>query len=215
MFYKKRRDKAIENIDKFFDTIDQALLVFSEGVKNYLYTNTEAFNGNLQTMTRLENEAELLRREIESGLYSQSSLVRLRGDIMRLLEALDHIIDTLNDNLFQFEIEKPYFPLELNSDFLKLTELSTQAVETAIPAAKAYFRMTESITEKIHRVYFYEKETDKLAKSLKRKVFHNMDELKLSQKFHLRYFALHIEELSVAAAKVADQLSVMSVKRSI
>lgn len=215
MFYRKRRNKTIENIDKFFDTIDQALLVFSEGVKNYLYTNTEAFNGNLQTITRLEGEAELLRREIEAGLYSQSNLVRLRGDIMRLLEALDHIIDTLNDNLFQFEIEKPYFPLELNADFLKLTELSTQAVETAIPAAKAYFRIAESITEKIHRVYFYEKETDKQAKALKRKVFHNMDGLKLSQKFHLRYFALHIEELSVAAAKVADQLSVMSVKRSI
>ena len=135
MLYQKRINKIIGDIDKFFDTIDQALLIFGEGVKNYLYTNVEAFKGNLQTMTRLENEAELLRREIEAGLYRQSSLVRLRGDIMRLLEALDHIIDTLNDNLFQFEIERPFIPVELNADFLKLTELSTQAVETAIPAA--------------------------------------------------------------------------------
>ena len=137
MLYQKRINKIIGDIDKFFDTIDQALLIFGEGVKNYLYTNVEAFKGNLQTMTRLENEAELLRREIEAGLYRQSSLVRLRGDIMRLLEALDHIIDTLNDNLFQFEIERPFIPVELNADFLKLTELSTQAVETAIPAAKS------------------------------------------------------------------------------
>ncbi len=42
-----------------------------------------------------------------------------------------------------------------------------------------------------------------------------MDELRLSQKFHLRYFALHIEEISMEAEKVADQLSVMSIKRSI
>lgn len=125
MLYQKRINKIIGDIDKFFDTIDQALLIFGEGVKNYLYTNVEAFKGNLQTMTRLENEAELLRREIEAGLYRQSSLVRLRGDIMRLLEALDHIIDTLNDNLFQFEIERPFIPVELNADFLKLTELST------------------------------------------------------------------------------------------
>lgn len=124
MLYQKRINKIIGDIDKFFDTIDQALLIFGEGVKNYLYTNVEAFKGNLQTMTRLENEAELLRREIEAGLYRQSSLVRLRGDIMRLLEALDHIIDTLNDNLFQFEIERPFIPVELNADFLKLTELS-------------------------------------------------------------------------------------------
>lgn len=157
MLYQKRINIIIGDIDKFFDTIDQALLIFGEGVKNYLYTNVEAFKGNLQTMTRLENEAELLRREIEAGLYRQSSLVRLRGDIMRLLEALDHIIDTLNDNLFQFEIERPFIPVELNADFLKITELSTQAVETAIPAAKAYFRTSDSITEKVHRVYFYEK----------------------------------------------------------
>ena len=137
MLYQKRINKIIGDIDKFFDTIDQALLIFGEGEKNYLYTNVEAFKGNLQTMTRLENEAELLRREIEAGLYRQSSLVRLRGDIMRLLEALDHIIDTLNDNLFQFEIERPFIPVELNADFLKLTELSTQAVETAIPDRKS------------------------------------------------------------------------------
>jgi hypothetical protein len=41
-----------------------------------------------------------------------------------------------------------------------------------------------------------------------------MNSLKLSEKFHLRYFALHIEELSRASEKVADQLSVMSVKRT-
>ncbi len=129
------------------------MLIFGEGVRNYLYPNVAAFKGNLQPIDRLENEAELLRREIEAGLSRQSSLVRL-GDIMRLLEALDHIIDTLNDNLFQFEIERPFIPVELNADFLKLTELSTQAVETAIPAAKAYFRTSDSVTEKVHRVYF-------------------------------------------------------------
>ncbi len=215
MFFQKRINKSIESIDKFFDTIDQALLIFKDGVKNYLYNDVEAFNDNLQTMVRLESDAELTRREIEGSLYRQSSLIRSRGDIVRLLERMDHIIDILNNNLFQFEIEHPYIPAELNADFMKLTELSTLAVETTIPAAKAYFRTPEVITEKIHRVYFYEKETDKQAKALKRKVFHEMNALKLSEKFHLRYFALHIEELSRAAENTADQLSVMAVKRTV
>ena len=55
MLYQKRINKIIGDIDKFFDTIDQALLIFSEGVKNYLYNNAEAFSDNLQTITRLEN----------------------------------------------------------------------------------------------------------------------------------------------------------------
>ena len=213
MFFQKRINKTVENIDKFFDTIDQAHLIFKDGVKNYLYNDVEAFGDNLQTMMRLEAEAELIRREIEGNLYRHSALVRSRGDVMRLLERVDHIIDLLNNDLFQFEIERPYIPVELNADFLKLTDLSMLAVETTIPAAKAYFRTPEAITEKIHRVYFYEKEADKQAKALKRKVFQGMENLKLSEKFHLRYFALHIEELSHAAEKVADQLSVMTIRR--
>ena len=44
---------------------------------------------------------------------------------------------------------------------------------------------------------------------------HDMDFLKLSEKFHLRYFALHIEDLSKADVKVAEQLSVMAIKRNL
>ena len=215
MFKSRKKARAFESIDRFFDTIDKSLLVFNEGVKNYLYHDTAAFSENLKTIAQLENEAETLRRSIESNLYRSPSMSKVRGDIMRLLEVMDHIIDTINNNLFQFEIEMPYIPVEFNADFLRLTSLSIQAVETTIPAAKAYFKNSQAIAEKIHRVYFYEKEADIQAKALKRKVFHDNDSLKLSQKFHLRYFALHIEEISLAAEKVADQLSVMSIKRGV
>lgn len=213
MFKFKQTNDTINNINTFFDTIDRALIVFKEGTKNYLYNHTEQFNTNLESMTAFENEADTLRHQIEGNIYSLSSLARVRGDIIRLIENMDDIVDILESSLFQFEIERPYIPAELYADFIKLTELSTMAVESLIPAAKAYFKHPENINEKIHRVYFYEKETDKQAQSLKRKIFHDLNTLKLSEKFHLRYFALHIENLSDAAEKAADQLLIMSIKR--
>lgn len=211
----KRHNTTIENLGKFFDTIDQSLLVFGEGVRNYLYQNPESFGVNLQAITKLENEAELVRREMEAELYRQSSLIRMRGDILRLLERMDNLIDTVNDDLYQFDIERPFIPAELNSDFTKLLELSIQAAADTIPAAKAYFNDPEAVSDKVRRVYFYQKEADETGKAIKRRVFQGMDELKLSQKFHLRYFALHIEDLASAAVRVADQLSVMTIKRSL
>lgn len=62
MFGHKQTRNTIENINKFFDTIDQALLVFKDGVKNYLYGHTELFYGNMQTMNTLETETNSLRR---------------------------------------------------------------------------------------------------------------------------------------------------------
>ncbi len=215
MFASRQINATIEDIDKFFDTVDQSVLVFREGVKNYLYSHTSQFNDNLQNIARLESESNALRRKIECALYLRSSLARSRSDIMELLEMMDHIVGTLSKNLFQFEIEMPYFPAELNAEFVKLAELSALSVESVIPAAKAYFRSPDTITEKIHRVYFYEKEAGKQAQSIKRHVFHDMTSLKLSEKFHLRYFALHIEEVSDAAEKAGDLLSVMAIKRTL
>lgn len=212
--FTKRINRTIENLDKFLDAVDQAQLVFKSGLKNYLYNETPAFNDDIQNIIRLKSEAEGLRRDIETDLYKQSAFVRMRGDVMRLLERIDHIIDKIANNLDQFEIETPFIPVELNADYLRLTELATQAVETAIPAAKAFFRTPDVIFDRVHRVYFYAGETGKQAQNLKHRVFHELDSLKLSQKIHLRYFALHIEELAGAAAKVADQLSVMAIKRN-
>lgn len=214
MFDLKGRNKTIQEIDSFFDTIDEGILVFKSGVRNYLFHNTEQFTDNLQTVTRLESTSSELRRNIENELYTHYLMADVRGDVLRLLERMEGIVDILKRNLFQFEVEIPHIPVELNGDFIKLVETSTLSVESIIPAAKAYFRTPDRISEKIHRVYFYEKETNKLAQSIKRRVFHDMNQLKLSEKFHLRYFTLHIEELSIAAEKTADLLSVMAIKRN-
>ena len=215
MFGKRKADKLIEDIDRYFDLMDQSVLVFKDGVRNYLYSNADDFNANLQKMSVLESETDVLRREIENALYTQTALVRSRGDIMRLFEKTRNIMDILNDSLFQFEIETPFISKELNPEFMKLTEFSTLAVEAVVPAAKAYFKSPETIPDKISRAYFYEKEAVKYSQTIKRTVFHNMPSLKLSEKFHLRYFALHIENLSKAAENVADQLAVMAIRRTL
>lgn len=215
MLGRKKINKLIDDIDRYFDLMDHAVLVFKDGVRNYLYSNKEDFNSNLQKMSAIESETEVLRREIENALYTQTALVRSRSDVMRLFEKTKNITDILNDSLFQFEIETPFIPSELNQEFMKLTEFSTLAVEAVIPAAKAYFRAPETVPDKISRAYFYEKEAVKYSQTIKRRVFHNMPGLKLSEKFHLRYFALHIENLSKAAENVADQLAVMAIRRTL
>ena len=216
IFSRKNTTSLITSIDKLLDIMDHSLLVFRDGVKDYLYDDETGFDENLVSMATLESEAGEIIREIERSLYSRGYLIRARGDIMRLLERLDHIINIISVDLVQFEIEAPNIPVELRKEFMKLTELASLSVESSVPGAKAYFTAPKDVVETTNRVYFYEKEAVKLSQSIKRTVFHNMSEdLKLSEKFHLRYFALHIEDLAKAAVKVAEQLSVMAIKRSL
>lgn len=208
-----KANKSVELIDQFLNCVDQSLLLFKEGVKNYLYSNTENFNGNLQSLANSEIESDKLRRKIENTMFTQSLMPELRGDLMRLLEELDNIIDQAKKNLFQFDVEMPHFPAELIPDFIRLTQISVSAAESVIPAAKCYFTDPVNVNEKIHRVYFYEKEADLLADIIRRRIFREMNDLNLSEKFHLRYFTLHIEIISDTAEKVADLLSIMAIKR--
>jgi len=211
----KNAKKVIDDIEEFFNTIDKGVLVFKEGVNNYLHGNQEAFNNNIAMMARLEADADNLRREIESKLYTHSLMPQLRGDILRLLEEMDDIIDMAKKSLFQFDVEVPNIPAELNQDLILLTDMCVSSVSSVIPAARAYFRTPDTVKDQIHRVYFYEKEADKLAEGIKRRTFRQMPDLKLSEKFHVRYFTLHIETVSDSAEKVADLLSIMAIKRTI
>jgi hypothetical protein len=215
MFNFKHAKKSIDIIEQFLSLIDQGSLIFKDGVRNYLLGNRENFEDNLKTLSNLSAEADIKKREIENILYTQSLMPQLRGDILKLLEELNNIIDLAKTNLFEFDVEVPFIPSELNQDLIKLTELSVLAIDSLIPAARDYFSNPDSVKEKLHRVYLYEKETDKLASSIKRRVFQTIPQLKLSEKFHLRYFTLHIEILSDVAKNAADLLSIMALKRAI
>ena len=50
---QKTTDRLIDIIDKYFDTLDSSLLVYKEGVRNYLYSNRKEFEDNLQAIKRV------------------------------------------------------------------------------------------------------------------------------------------------------------------
>ena len=215
MFTRKSTKRTVENLDKFFDIADQCLLVFEEGVKSYLYEEEARFATAVENISKLESEADDVRHQSDMDIYRQAGISGFRGDILRLTERLEHIVYVLSNDLFQFEVERPFIPITLRTDYLLLLELSVKAAGTAIPASRTFFRSPKNILDTLHRVYFYQKEADRKAKALKRKVFQEMSDLKLSEKFHLRYFALHIEDLAMGAVKIADQLTVMSVRNAV
>ena len=205
--------KLILEIDEFFDAIDNGSLVFKEGVSNYLKGDTDKFAENLKAIDKLEAKADSIRRKVENDLYAHSLLPQHRGDILRLMEKCDDTLDLMKENLYQFDVEIPLIPKKLNTDILKLAKISVSAIDALIPAARAFFKDPLTVKDKIHRVYFFEKEADKLANNIKRKVFHEFPNLTLSEKIHLRYFTLHIENVSDAAEVVADILSILAIKR--
>jgi uncharacterized protein Yka (UPF0111/DUF47 family) len=77
-----------------------------------------------------------------------------------------------------------------------------------------YFTKPFEVKDHLHKVYFYEKEADKISDALKRNIFSDTS-LDLSQKMHLRYFTSRVELITDMAEEVADLLFIFVIKQSI
>ena len=210
-----RTTKALENkIDEYLDDVSSGLLVFVEGVKHYMRKQQEGFQSNIETIDQLEGKADRLRRSIENDLYTHSLIPEHRGDVLGLLETLDDVIDTAKETLNQFDVENPYIPEKFYDEYIELAEIASKAGEAVVQAARAFFKEVKLVQDHLHKVYFYEKEADKLGYRIKRKAF-QQENMELCQKFHLRYFALHIDTLADMAERVADRLAIYTIKRTI
>lgn len=210
-----RTTKALEGeIDEYLDHVSQGVLVFVQCVKEFLNEEWQRFEDHIKTIDKLEGKADSLRRNIEINLYRQSLIPEHRGDVLGLLESMDDVIDTSKETINQFDVERPYIPEEYHKGFVELAELASNAAESVVLASRAFFKEVKLVKDHLHKVYFYEKEADKISNRIKRNAF-SSDKIDLSQKFHIRYFALHIDTVADRAEDVADRLAIYTIKRTI
>ena len=211
LFTRTTKDLILKS-DEFFDNIDLGLLVFREGIKTYLAGDKESFDRHVQKVELLENNADRLQRSIENEMVTHSILPRHRGEVSSMIDLLDEIIDTIKSSITEFSIESPDIPASLHDRCISIMEASVSAGEELIPAARAYFKAPHTVREKLLKVYYFESETDTLIKDTIKFIFHDMNELDLAKKAHLRYIIHHIGNISDNAQKAADMLSTMAIK---
>ncbi len=208
------RSRQLERqVDNFLDIANQAALVFPAGIEYFLAGREHDFEDMIKRVTALEAEADHLRRDVETELYTHTLIPESRGDVLALLENTDQVINSCKDTLKQFEIEIPDIPEEFHYSYNQLAQKSAASMEALVRAVRAFFKAPMSVGDYLHKVHYFERESDRIAEDLKRAIFRS--ELDLARKSHLRYFAFHIEQLADLAENVADRLAIYTIKRSV
>ena len=113
--FTRTTKNLIIRIDEFFDNIDLGLLVFREALKAYLDNDLEAFERHLKKVDGLENSADRLQREIENEMITHSVLPQQREEVVKLIDVLDEIIDSVKSSLTEIDIERPEIPSSLST----------------------------------------------------------------------------------------------------
>ena len=208
----KKSKILVTQINEFLDMVSRGSIIFRNGIREYLDGEIACFENTIIEISKLENRADELRHSIENQLYMNSLIPEIRGDVLGLLENMDTVINAEKKSLNQFSVEMPVIPVEYGKDYLALADVCMSSAEALVTAIRAFFHDFNMVKNYLHKVYFFEKEADKISDRLKRRIFNSG--LDLSQKIHLRYFALHIEDISDHAEDVADRLGISTIKRS-
>lgn len=201
-----------KKIDEFTDKISEAGMFCQNGVDAYLKGNLDAFTASLTCIRDTEKQGDMLRRSIEETLYRKTLIPDSRADVLELLVNMDSLLDQLKDVISEMEVEHPVIGEEFQQDFRDLLKCTLEAVEADLRSCRAFFSDIYSVAHHIHKVSFWEKETDKISTRLQRAIFARED-LNLSHKMQLRYFAKQIDQIADNAEDIADRLNIFVSKR--
>ena len=210
----KKTNKLEFKIDEYLDLVMSGALVFKEGIKYYISNQKDEFRAKLEQASKIESDADSLRRIIETELYLKTLIPEHRGDVLGIIENSDKVLNSIAETLSQFDVEIPEIIPELHQYFLELADAAMSSVESMVKAIRAYFKNIHEIRDNINKVMFYEKESDNIADKIKRTAF-RIENLELSKKIHIRYFAFHIENIADSAEDVCDRLSIAAIKREL
>lgn len=203
----------VGQIDEFLDKVSEGGLVFQRGLNAYLEQSLNVAAEKLTQLSTLEKRCDALRRSIESTLYTEMLIPESRGDVLNLLGDLDDLLDGLKASLRMFVVECPDVPEEYRESVSELGDLAIEANEHTVRASRAFFRDVPTIRDYIHKIGYYEEESDGVELRLLQQIFDS--DLPLSRKTHLRDVIRRISEIADNAEDCGDRLTIFAIKRSL
>lgn len=213
MLIFKKEKAVIELIFRHIDKTAECVQATIESLKTYIAGKNSDSTEAVRLVNTLESEADTLLREIRDMLYSGAYLPQIRGDIYRLMSAIDRVNNKAEDCFDHFYYQFPEIPEDYVSDFDAILDLTTECFAAFQKGLKAFFGPKDKL-EKVRkhgvRVSEFESQIDKLERELTARIF-KADMVK-GEKLHLQSCLAMIAAISDAIEDAADQLQWVSVK---
>ena len=217
------KTKLLEGqIDEFLDKVAEGAIYFERGITAYIQRVEggevpENCKEKLSQIVALKEKCKELRRSIVNTLYSEMLIPDFRGDVLRLLTNLFSLLDDMGKNFQDLMIEQSHtYKVDdqvSTQEFLELVKVVVKSVDIVVVAARTFFRDPKSVRDHIYQVRVYESEADKIAISLKKKIFDT--ELKFSEKINLGAIVNAIDAIADKAEDVADELAIYAIQRTL
>ena len=203
-------------IDEFLDKISEGAIYFERGITVLFEQGvTEVCEEKLQQIVELKERCSELRRSVSTTLYAEMLIPDFRGNVLSLLTDFYELLDVMMNCFQEFILEQSSSTVEsiLQADAQELIAVVVKSVQTAVIAARAFFRNPTAVKDHIYEVRVYESEADKIAVRLKKELFQS--DLPLARKIQGRDSIDIVDAIADMAEDISDELSIYTIKRAL
>jgi predicted phosphate transport protein (TIGR00153 family) len=211
----RRQRKVEEQLRAYMGHWGECIDYFRRGMDTYLEEGPgEQFDYYYRRVDQEESKGDELRRAIGGELFGKALLPESRGDILRILESLDQVINRSESVVRMAVIQRITVEEWMVPEIRRLMEAIVDACRLLREAAGHLLQgIDDPVGDLAHEVQELESRCDHLELDLIERVF--ASDLELARKLQLKDFVLRLGSVADLAEGASDRMYVVSVKRRV
>jgi len=212
LFRKQRQVQIL--VDRYLETLRLVQQSFYQAINSCLDTDCrEEFMVMADETHRFESKADDVREEIKTLMYSKVLLPESRGDIMGLLESIDHIPRFFEITLNIIRTQQLAIPDLIASDVREMIGVSMEACDLMIKQVEDLFQRGRRISELLDVIDEKESQCDVIERRIITTLFDS--DIDPFLKLQLKELVIFFGEISDQADRVSKRINIISLKRRV
>jgi predicted phosphate transport protein (TIGR00153 family) len=172
-------------------------------------------DGEVDEISRIEHEADEIRRKMETEFFHGAFLPFDREDRIILAEQVDSVADATESTAYAISLGKITFPISFKEDFVELVDASCDTVAVLRECIKLLDTDLGAALSKAHEVEEKEDNGDKIERRLIRRLYetYRNDEISILKFIELKNITEKIGNIADRAEDASDRVPIIVAKR--
>lgn len=210
------KENKVEELSKLHvELVYECVHKLRDVMEHFYERNFDLMDKEVDEITRIEHEADEIRRKMEIEFFHGAFLPFDREDRIVLAEQVDAVADAVESTAYAISLGKITFPKSFKEDFIELVEASCDAVSLLKACIKMLDTDLGAALSKAHEIEEKEDDGDKIERRIISRLYesYRTDEISILKFIELKNIAEKIGNIADRSEDASDRVPIMVAKR--
>ncbi|OEC88085.1 MULTISPECIES: TIGR00153 family protein [Methanobacterium] len=210
------KETEVEKLSKLHvELVYQCVYKLVDVMEHYYEHDFDSMDDDVNEISRIEKEADEIRRKMEIEFFKGAFLPFDREDRINLAEQVDSVADAVESTAYSISLGKITFPESFKEDFIELVKASCDAVALLRDCIEMLDVDLGAALSKTHDIEKKEDEGDIVERRIISRLYgsYRSEEISILKFMELKNIAEKIGNIADRAEDASDRVPIIVAKR--